>query len=100
MQVAPSWRGPFKRVPGHLFVFEVHTTACERLFSLGCVSHTDHRWAAGLGKEPDLFGRANSTILPELLAKDFVALRKRLDKFKPVPGNSAGKPAYEPRRFR
>ena len=22
VQVAPSWRGPFRRVPGHLFVFE------------------------------------------------------------------------------
>ena len=53
-----------------------------------------------LGNEPDLFCRGNSTILPALLAKDFVALRKRLDKYKPVPGNSAGKPAYEPRRFR
>ena len=53
-----------------------------------------------LGNEPDLFCRGNSTILPALLAKDFIALRKRLDKYKPVPGNSAGKPAYEPRRFR
>jgi len=32
-----------------------------------------------LGNEPDLFCRGNSTILPERMVKDFVALRDRLD---------------------
>ena len=53
-----------------------------------------------LGNEPDLFCRGNNSILPEQMAKDFIALRSTLDRFKPVPGNSAGKPGYEPRRFR
>jgi len=32
-----------------------------------------------LGNEPDLFCRGNNSILPSLMAEDFIALRKHLD---------------------